>query len=151
MIEEFERLRKLCRTDHHCAHYSTQLHDFNIVDELGSRSDEVEKVLGDHPFGKWPRIIRAYSRNCPVAATWFSGYEHAMREYLDKYHLRILGVAPVIQHGTNSSHAEYFSAVFLGNSESEDIECLNRNCMESTCEYSFDIDIHAKALHAPRN
>lgn len=149
MVDEFERLRKLCRTDHHCAHYSTQLHNFNIVDELGARSAEVERALGDHPFGDWPRVVRAYSRNCPIATTWFSEYEHAMREYLDTYKLRILGVAPAIQ--SKNSEKEYFSAIFLGNSESEDIECLNRNCPETSCQYSFDIDIHAKALHAPRN
>ena len=149
MIEEFERLRTLCRTRHHCAHYSTQLHNFNIVDELGARSEEVQRALGDHPFGDWPRVIKAYSRNCPSAATWFGEYEHAMRDYLDTHKLRILGVAPAIQ--LKDSGKEYFSAIFLGNSDSEDIECMNRNCFDSACQYSFSIDIHAKALHAPRN
>ena len=149
MIEEFERLRELCRTSHHCGHYSTRLHNFNIVDELGERSEEIENALGAHPFGNWPRVVRAYSRDCPSAATWFSEYENVMREYLDTHKLRILGVAPAVQ--TKNSEKEYFSAIFLGNSSSEDIECMNRNCIESACQYSFDIDIHAKALHAPKN
>lgn len=149
MIEEFERLRTLCRTSHHCSHYSSQLHDFDLVNELGERSEEVERALGAHPFGKWPRVIRAYSRNCPVAATWFSDYENVMRDYLDKYKLRILGIAPIIK--TENSNKEYFTAIFLGNSTSENIECQNRNCSETACQYSFEIDIHAKALHVPQN
>ena len=71
MISEFERLRQLCRTEHHCSHYSTVLREFDVVNELGEHSAEVEKALGEHPFGDWPRINRCYSRTCPAALTWF--------------------------------------------------------------------------------
>ena len=146
MITEFERLRKLCRTEHHCSHYSTVLREFDVVNELGERSAEVERALGEHPFGDWPRINRCYSRTCPAAATWFTEYEHVMRDYLDKYKLRILGVAPSVQ--AKKSGTEYFSAIFLGNAASPDIECQNRSCPEAACQYSRHIDIHARALHA---
>ena len=149
MVAEFERLRQSSHTEHHCGHYSSTLHDFDLLDELGHRAPEVEKALGDHPFGDWPHIVRCYSRACPTALTWFSGFDNVMKEYLDQYNLRILGVAPAIIERARGSEVQYFSAIFLGDSTSPDINCINRNCTPAACQLTLSVDIHARALHVP--
>lgn len=147
MINDFEQLRKSCRTSHHCSHYSSELVDFDLLGELGESAPAIERALGEHPFGDWPRVIRTYSRDCPAALTWFASFDTAMKNYLQQNQLRILGVAPTIISKRND--IQYFAAIFLGNSSSQNIECQNRNCNETSCQYSFDIDIHAKAIHRP--
>ena len=147
MIDEFEQLRKSCRTEHHCSHYSSYLVDFDLTDQLGERAPEIHDALGDHPFGNWPQVLRCYSRDCPAALTWFTGFDNTLREYLNQNQLRILGVAPtILEHGNNT---DYFAAIFLGGPNSPSIECQNRSCNELMCQFSHHIDIHAKALHAP--
>ena len=149
MVSEFERLRQSSRTEHHCGHYSSTLHDFDLVNELGERAPEIESALGEHPFGDWPNIVRCYSRTCPVALTWFSEFDNVMKSYLEQHKLRILGVAPAIVEKHRGSEIQYFSAIFLGGAKSPDINCINRNCSAIDCHLTLQVDIHARALHAP--
>ena len=144
MITEFEEIRKSCHLQHHCSHYATILHDFDLYNEQGKKLCGT-KDLDDHPFGEWPRIIRTYSRTCPVAVTLFTGFDHYLKDYLGQNQLRLLGVAPAIK--IKQSELYYFAAIFIGDQNSPDIECQNRNCTESECQRTSNIDIHARALH----
>lgn len=144
MIEEFEKLRKSCNLQHHCSHYATVLNDFDLFNDKGEKLSDAQ-VQDEHPFGHWPRVIRTYSRTCPVAVTLFTGFDHFLKDYLGQNQLRLLGVAPAIE--VQKTELYYFAAIFIGDAESPDIECQNRNCPESVCQRSHNIDIHARALH----
>ena len=142
-VDDFIEMQQRCQSpQHHCGHYSTFLRDFAVFTADGKPSPH--DVLGPHPLGVWPAVQPLYSARCPVVINFFTTVNSVFRDYLRKYHLKILGISFSVRQCENGKN--YFLAVTLGNKHSPDLIC--KNCTQDDCRGTHRIDLYARSLHA---